>query len=182
MNPEENNEPEVYVPIQNNNTTIPTSYFIFGNKKIIFYFILFALLSIFGTCVAIAIPKADPFTRIILCNPFALIYAAACIFIPVGIKVEVDREAKIIYFKLKGIFPNCCFKNWNTSFKFEDIDHFSIIKTRIGCCTKQFSIIINLKRETNRMLLFQGNDSSCGSEYSDSVKRIPSLLNSMVRE
>ena len=182
MNPEENNEPEVYVPIQNNNNTIPTSYFIFGNKKVIFTFIIFALLSIFGIFVAITIRKADPLTFILLCNPFAIIYAAVCIFIPVGIKVEVDREAKIIYFKLKGIFPNCCFKNWNTSFKFEDIDHFSIIKTRIGCCTKQFSIIIYLKKEPNRMLLFQGNDSSCGSEYSDSVKRIPSLLNSMVRE
>lgn len=181
MNPEENNEPEVYVPIQNNNT-IPTSYFIFGNKKIIFTFIIFALLSIFGIFVAITIRKADPLTFILLCNPFAIIYAAVCIFIPVGIKVEVDREAKIIYFKLKGIFPNCCFKNWNTSFKFEDIDHFSIIKTRIGCCTKQFSIIIYLKKEPNRMLLFQGNDSSCGSEYSDKVKSIPSLLNSMVRE
>ena len=182
MNPEENNEPEVYVPIQNNNQTIPTSYFIFGNKKVIFTFILFALLSIFGIFVAITIRKADPLTFILLCNPFAIIYAAVCIFIPVGIKVEVDREAKIIYFKLKGIFPNCCFKNWNTSFKFEDIDHFSIIKTRIGCCTKQFSIIIYLKKEPNRMLLFQGNDSSCGSEYSDKVKSIPSLLNSMVRE
>lgn len=182
MNPEENNEPEVYVPIQNNNNTIPTSYFIFGNKKVIFTFIIFALLSIFGIFVAITIRKADPLTFILLCNPFAIIYAAVCIFIPVGIKVEVDREAKIIYFKLKGIFPNCCFKNWNTSFKFEDIDHFSIIKTRIGCCTKQFSIIIYLKKEPNRMLLFQGNDSSCGSEYSDKVKSIPSLLNSMVRE
>lgn len=182
MNPEENNEPEVYVPIQNNNNTIPTSYFIFGNKKVIFTFIIFALLSIFGIFVAITIRKADPLTFILLCNPFAIIYAAVCIFIPVGIKVEVDREAKIIYFKLKGIFPNCCFKNWNTSFKFEDIDHFSIIKTRVGCCTKQFSIIIYLKKEPNRMLLFQGNDSSCGSEYSDKVKSIPSLLNSMVRE
>ena len=182
MNPEENNEPEVYVPINNNNEPIPTSYFISGQRGVIFYFILMALLSAFGTFLAIALPRVDPFTRILMCNPFTWFYAAICIFIPIGIKVEVDREAKVVFFKLKGIFPNCCFKNWNTSFKFEDIDHFSIIKNRLGCCTKQYSIIINLKTEPNRMMLFQGKDSSCGSEYSDKVKRIPSLLNSMIRQ
>ena len=31
-------------------------------------------------------------------------------------------------------------------------------------------------------MLFQGKDSSCGSEYSDKVKQIPSLLNSMIRK
>lgn len=176
MNQEENdNDQEVYVPIQNNEP-IPTSYFIFGNKGIIFYFILLTLLAVLGTFLALETPKASVFTRILLYNPFAYLYAAICIFIPVGIKVQVDREGKIIYFNLKGIFPNCCFNNWNTSFPFEDIDHFSIIKTRLGCCSKNFSVIINLKNEPYKMMLFQGKDSSCGAEYSDKVKRIPSFL------
>lgn len=89
-----------------------------------------------GIFLSITTPNANAFTRFLLCNPFAYLYAAICIFIPVGIKVEVDKEAKIVYFKLKGIFPNCCFNNWNTSFPFEDISHFSIIKTRMGCCSK----------------------------------------------
>lgn len=105
-------------------------------KLILIRKVLLGLLTMLGTFLSITTPNANAFTRFLLCNPFAYLYAAICIFIPVGIKVEVDKEAKIVYFKLKGIFPNCCFNNWNTSFPFEDISHFSIIKTRMGCCSK----------------------------------------------
>ena len=105
-------------------------------KLILIRKVLLGLLTMLGTFLSITTPNANALTRFLLCNPFAYLYAAICIFIPVGIKFEVDKEAKIVYFKLKGIFPNCCFNNWNTSFPFEDISHFSIIKTRMGCCSK----------------------------------------------